>query len=90
MTLRQIVAGAICTRVRITKEAIMAKGTVKWFDPLKGFGFIQPEDGSGDVFVHISAVERAGMRGLNEGQKISYDLASERGKTNAANLKEVA
>jgi len=65
----------------------MANGTVKWFNGQKGFGFIQPEDGSKDVFVHISAVERAGLRGLNEGQKVSYDLMSERGKTAAGNLK---
>ena len=65
----------------------MANGTVKWFNATKGFGFIQPEDGSKDVFVHISAVERAGLRGLNEGQKVSYDLVSERGKTAAGNLK---
>ncbi|MBX7200490.1 MAG: cold-shock protein [Rhodospirillaceae bacterium] len=65
----------------------MANGTVKWFNSTKGFGFIQPDDGSKDVFVHISAVERAGLRGLNEGQKVSYDLMSERGKTAAGNLK---
>ena len=53
----------------------MANGTVKWFNGTKGFGFIQPDDGSKDVFVHISAVERAGLRGLNEGQKVSYDNA---------------
>ena len=52
----------------------MAIGTVKWFNPTKGYGFIQPEDGSKDVFVHISAVERAGMNSLNEGQKVSYDV----------------
>lgn len=65
----------------------MANGTVKWFNGTKGFGFIQPDDGSKDVFVHISAVERAGLRGLNEGQKVSYDLMTERGKTAAGNLK---
>jgi CspA family cold shock protein len=65
----------------------MAVGTVKWFNSQKGFGFIQPEDGSGDVFVHISAVERAGMSGLNEGQKVSFELTSEKGKTSATNLK---
>ena len=65
----------------------MPKGTVKWFNPQKGFGFIQPEDGGKDVFVHISAVEAAGWRGLNEGQKVSYDIVSERGKDAAANLK---
>jgi cold shock protein len=71
-------------------EANMAKGTVKWFNSQKGFGFIQPEDGSKDVFVHISAVQAAGMDGLNEGQKVSYDIVTERGKSAAANLKEAA
>ena len=65
----------------------MATGTVKWFNGTKGFGFIQPDDGGKDVFVHISAVERAGLNGLNEGQKITYDVVSERGKEAAANLK---
>ncbi len=65
----------------------MATGTVKWFNGTKGFGFIQPEDGSKDVFVHISAVERAGLSGLNEGQKISFDILQERGKSSAGNLK---
>ncbi len=67
----------------------MATGTVKWFNATKGFGFIQPTDGGTDVFVHISAVERAGMRGLNEGQKISYDVVADRrtGKSSADNLK---
>jgi CspA family cold shock protein len=65
----------------------MAKGTVKWFNPTKGFGFIEPEDGSKDAFVHISAVERSGMSGLNEGQKLSYDLVNGRdGKMSAENL----
>jgi cold shock protein len=64
----------------------MAKGTVKWFNSQKGFGFIQPDDGSKDVFVHITAVERAGMSGLNEGQKVTYDVATERGKSAAVNL----
>jgi CspA family cold shock protein len=64
------------------------KGTVKWFNSQKGFGFIQPDDGGKDVFVHISAVERAGMHNLNEGQKISYELVSDRrtGKSSADNL----
>ncbi|HOP20777.1 MAG TPA: cold-shock protein [Parvularculaceae bacterium] len=65
----------------------MAIGTVKWFNTTKGYGFIQPEDGGKDVFVHATAVERAGMRSLNEGQKVSYDLATDRGKTSASNLK---
>ena len=66
----------------------MPSGTVKWFNGQKGFGFIQPDDGSKDVFVHISAVERAGMSNLNEGQKISYDEVTDRqrGKTSAENL----
>jgi len=67
-------------------EGFMAIGTVKWFNSQKGFGFIQPNDGGKDVFVHISAVERAGMGSLSEGQKVSYDLVSDRGKTAAANL----
>ena len=65
----------------------MSSGTVKWFNAQKGFGFIQPEDGSKDVFVHISAVERSGIGNLQEGQKVSFDLQSERGKTSACNLK---
>jgi cold shock protein len=65
----------------------MATGTVKWFNKVKGFGFIQPSDGGKDVFVHITAVERAGMDTLNEGQKVSYELMTERGKTAATNLK---
>ena len=65
----------------------MATGTVKWFSAIKGFGFIQPDNGGKDVFVHISAVERAGLNGLNEGQKITYDVVNERGKDAAANLK---
>src|ERR1700730_5280763 len=68
------------------KEATMATGTVKFFNTQKGFGFIQPSDGSKDVFVHISAVERAGMRTLGEGQKVSYDVVTERGKQAAGNL----
>lgn len=65
----------------------MPSGTVKWFNPTKGYGFIQPSDGGKDVFVHISAVERAGLNTLNEGQKISFELQTERGKTSATNLK---
>ena len=65
----------------------MATGTVKWFNAQKGFGFIQPDSGGKDVFVHISAVERAGLQGLQEGQKISYDVQVERGKEAASNLK---
>jgi CspA family cold shock protein len=65
---------------------MMATGTVKFFNSQKGFGFIAPSDGSKDVFVHISAVERAGMRTLVEGQKISYEIVTDRGKQAAANL----
>lgn len=64
----------------------MATGTVKWFDPAKGFGFIQPEDGSKDVFVHITAVRAAGMDTLAEGQRVNFELVTERGKTAAGNL----
>lgn len=65
----------------------MAIGTVKWFNPTKGFGFIQPEEGGGDVFVHISAVEKAGMRTLNEGQRVQYErVQGKNGKYSAENL----
>ena len=65
----------------------MATGTVKWFNPAKGFGFIQPDDGSNDAFVHISAVERAGLGTLDEGQKVSYELQpGQNGKSSAENL----
>jgi len=65
----------------------MATGTVKWFNTQKGYGFIQPDDGSKDVFVHISAVQQAGMGSLNEGQKLSFDVQNDRGKPAASNLK---
>ena len=65
----------------------MATGTVKWFNSTKGFGFIQPDDGGKDVFVHVSAVEKAGLRGLNEGQQIQFEMQEERGKIAAVNLK---
>jgi cold shock protein len=69
----------------------MTQGTVKWFNSQKGYGFIQPDDGSQDVFVHISAVERAGMSSLNEGQKVSVDVVANRktGKSSAENLRAV-
>ena len=69
----------------------MTHGTVKWFNGQKGFGFIQPDDGGKDVFVHISAVERAGMTGLNEGQKVSFEVVADRrtGKSSAENLRAV-
>lgn len=67
----------------------MSSGTVKWFNATKGFGFIQPDDGSADVFVHISAVERAGLRSLADGQKISFEIVQDRrsGKSSADNLR---
>ena len=69
----------------------MPKGTVKWFNNTKGYGFIEPEGGGKDVFVHISAVEQAGMSSLNEGQKVSFDVTTDprRGKTSATNLRAV-
>jgi CspA family cold shock protein len=71
------------------KGFVMSAGTVKWFNSTKGFGFIQPDDGGQDVFVHISAVERAGMRDLREGQKISYELTQDKrsGKMSADQLR---
>ena len=65
----------------------MATGTVKWFNPTKGYGFIQPQAGGKDVFVHISAVERAGLSTLNEGPQIEYEIVASRGKESAENLK---
>jgi CspA family cold shock protein len=65
----------------------MATGTVKWFNTTKGFGFIMPADGSKDVFVHITAVQAAGLRGLDDGQSLSFDVVQERGKAAATNLK---
>ncbi len=65
----------------------MATGTVKWFNPTKGYGFIQPQGGGKDVFVHISAVERAGLSTLNEGQNIDYELVQSRGRESAENIK---
>jgi len=80
---------AVQTRVR--KEANMTTGKVKWFNTQKGFGFIEPEGGGGDVFVHISAVTRAGMHDLKEGQKIGFDIVADKrtGKANAGNLRAV-
>jgi CspA family cold shock protein len=65
----------------------MAIGTVKWFNATKGYGFIMPQDGGKDVFVHITAVQAAGLKGLNDGQKVTYEVVMERGKSSAANLK---
>jgi len=70
-----------------TLEMVMSTGTVKWFNPTKGYGFIQPQGGGQDVFVHISAVERAGLSTLNEGQQIEYEIVSNRGKSSAENLR---
>jgi len=67
----------------------MANGTVKWFNANKGFGFIQPEEGGTDVFVHATALEKAGLRSLNEGQKISFQVANDRGKSSAVDLKTI-
>jgi cold shock protein len=67
----------------------MAQGTVKWFNATKGYGFIAPEAGGNDVFVHITAVQKAGLTGLNEGQKVNYELETNRGKTSAGNLEVV-
>ena len=70
----------------------MATGTVKWFNPEKGYGFIQPDEGGGDVFVHISAVERSGLQSLNEGQKVSFEMMMDerKGKESAVNLKTLS
>ena len=65
----------------------MATGTVKWFNATKGYGFIVPQDGGKDVFVHITAVQAAGLKGLNDGQRVDYEVAMERGKAAATNLK---
>src|SRR5512137_542987 len=86
-------AGAIArpNQTRIERSLYMTQGIVKWFNSQKGFGFIQPDDGSKDVFVHISAVERAGMSSLNEGQKVSFDAVADRrsGKSSADNLRAI-
>jgi CspA family cold shock protein len=65
----------------------MANGTVKWFNATKGYGFIMPQEGGKDVFVHITAVQAAGLKGLNDGQKVNYEIVMERGKAAATNLK---
>lgn len=79
--------GPAHTTEELLRERDMPTGTVKWFNPTKGYGFIEPEDGGKDAFVHISAVERAGLRSLNEGQKVSYELQTgQNGKSSAENL----
>jgi cold shock protein len=81
-------AGTPGRRCRRREEGLtMQKGTVKWFNPTKGYGFIRPQTGDKDVFVHISAVERAGLSSLNEGQVVEYELVTNRGKSSAENLK---
>lgn len=88
---RQPSCGFLRMAIHVTKGFVMSTGTVKWFNSTKGFGFIQPDDGGQDVFVHISAVERAGMRDLQEGQKISYEMVQDRrsGKMAADQLQAV-
>jgi CspA family cold shock protein len=82
---RRIARGAYS--LLILKDLTMATGTVKWFNSMKGYGFIEPDDGGKDAFVHISAVERAGLGSLNEGQKVSFDLQpGQNGKSSAENL----
>jgi CspA family cold shock protein len=80
--------GLPITCTRSEKDFPMSMGTVKWYNETKGYGFIQPDDGGKDVFVHATALERAGMRGLREGQKVSYELQTDQrtGKTSAVNL----
>lgn len=85
--IRPVCHGGVQVMTTAPKENDMAQGTVKWFNATKGYGFIAPEDGGNDVFVHISAVQDAGLRGLNEGQRISYDIVESRGKESAGNLK---
>src|SRR5690349_16221346 len=80
----QFAGGEGCAPIQ---RKAMATGTVKWFNTQKGYGFIQPDDGSKDVFVHISAVERSGIGSLRDGQKVSYDVVQDRGKPAATNLK---
>src|ERR687891_2280489 len=80
-------AAACLRRQNLPRRQTMQKGTVKWFNPTKGYGFIRPSTGDKDVFVHISAVERAGVSTLNEGQNVEYELVTNRGKTSAENLK---
>jgi CspA family cold shock protein len=84
---RRVAHGAEFRAALSKKVANMATGTVKWFNATKGFGFIQPDGGGKDVFVHISAVERAGFNSLAEGAKVSYEIVSDRGKESAGNLR---
>jgi CspA family cold shock protein len=84
---RAVLRGPAARFFSISRRLGMAKGTVKWFNPTKGYGFIQPSSGGKDVFVHISAVQKAGLSTLNEGQSIEYEEIANRGKTSAENLK---
>jgi CspA family cold shock protein len=83
----QAIFDLLCRQSISAGECGMPSGTVKWFNTTKGYGFIQPDGGGKDVFVHISAVERAGLRSLNEGQTVEYELVTNRGRTSAENLK---
>jgi len=91
--MRRLLLRDLSEKGRVTRallnilEIVMSTGTVKWFNPTKGYGFIQPQGGGQDVFVHISAVERAGLSTLNEGQQVEYEIVSNRGKSSAENLK---
>jgi CspA family cold shock protein len=86
-TFQQSTATIVFLRESVQGECNVATGTVKWFNATKGFGFIQPDTGGKDVFVHISAVEKAGLSNLNEGAKVSYEEMANRGKTSAENLR---
>jgi CspA family cold shock protein len=81
------VSGLGRTMITDLENSTMSRGTVKWFNSQKGYGFIQPTDGGRDVFVHISAVERAGLSSLNEGQQIEFEIEENRGKSSAVNLR---
>jgi cold shock protein len=91
-TVQRVVRLRLYMHSFLERTSNMATGTVKWFNSTKGFGFIQPDQGGPDVFVHISAVERAGLRGLNDGQKVSFEVVADRrtGKSSAEQIKEVA
>ena len=83
---RRPARGVAIAYLPTVEDTTLATGTVKWFNTTKGYGFIVPEDGQKDVFVHISAVEKAGMRSLTEGQRVTFDVATERGRPAAVNI----